>query len=243
MSSLESFCSVSYWYIIFYLFIFNYSNKKFISEHERFPTLADEISTIKEALEGAPVHAKEAVLKILERLTARVDRAERDRDAAVTKYRDLQLQHGLLEEELAKKRGELRELLRQDIGGGGLVKTAPAGDKDLESDQISEGSLSSSGAVIISAVNIPVSTVVNIPATAAIRNQPASASAGLPKIELRSPVRVIQEIARSRSSSARSEAREIYNQPSKVNCGFIFQQQLCFVFIAYYFHQNRAKTL
>ena len=45
----------------------------------RFPSLAEEISTVAEALTGAPVHAKETVLKILERLTQRLDRAERDR--------------------------------------------------------------------------------------------------------------------------------------------------------------------
>ena len=102
-----------------------------------------------EALTGAPVHAKETVLKILERLTQRLDRAERDRDVAIGRYRELQARseqaqcaqcsekrlspkivaisrHFVdtsntsigrfeqLEEELAKKRGELRELLRQD---------------------------------------------------------------------------------------------------------------------------------
>ena len=43
-----------------------------------------------EALTGAPVHAKETVLKILERLTQRLDRAERDRDVAIGRYRELQ---------------------------------------------------------------------------------------------------------------------------------------------------------
>ena len=67
-----------------------------------------------EALQGAPVHAKETVLKILERLTQRLDRAERDRDMAIGRYRELQARFEQLEEELSKKRGELRELLRQD---------------------------------------------------------------------------------------------------------------------------------
>ena len=99
-----------------------------------------------EALTGAPVHAKETVLKILERLTQRLDRAERDRDVAIGRYRELQARSEQaecaqcsekrpspkivtisrlfvdtfigrfeqLEDELAKKRGELRELLRQD---------------------------------------------------------------------------------------------------------------------------------
>ena len=80
----------------------------------RFPSLAEEISTVAEALTGAPVHAKETVLKILERLTQRLDRAERDRDLALGRYRELQARYEQLEEELSKKRGELRELLRQD---------------------------------------------------------------------------------------------------------------------------------
>ena len=67
-----------------------------------------------DALSGAPVHAKETVLKILERLTQRLDRAERDRDLALGRYRELQARYEQLEEELSKKRGELRELLRQD---------------------------------------------------------------------------------------------------------------------------------
>ena len=67
-----------------------------------------------EALTGAPTHAKETVLKILERLTQRLDRAERDRDLAIGRYRELQSRYEQLEEELSKKRGELRELLRQD---------------------------------------------------------------------------------------------------------------------------------
>ena len=83
----------------------------------RFPSLAEEISTVAEALTGAPVHAKETVLKILERLTQRLDRAERDRDLALGRYRELQARYEQLEEELSKKRGELRELLRQDSRG------------------------------------------------------------------------------------------------------------------------------
>ena len=79
-----------------------------------FPSLAEEISSVAEALTGAPVHAKETVLKILERLTQRLDRAERDRDVAIGRYRELQARFEQLEEELSKKRGELRELLRQD---------------------------------------------------------------------------------------------------------------------------------
>ena len=84
------------------------------AEEGHFPSLAEEISTVADALQGAPVHAKETVLKILERLTQRLDRAERDRDMAIGRYRELQARFEQLEEELSKKRGELRELLRQD---------------------------------------------------------------------------------------------------------------------------------
>ena len=97
--------------IIFQYFIV--LNKNFVDDG-RYPSLAEEISTVAEALTGAPVHAKETVLKILERLTQRLDRAERDRDMAIGRYRELQARFEQLEEELSKKRGELRELLRQD---------------------------------------------------------------------------------------------------------------------------------
>merc|ERR1719464_1568020 len=90
------------------------SKRKLEKDDGRYPSLAEEISTVAEALTGAPVHAKETVLKILERLTQRLDRAERDRDLALGRYRELQARYEQLEEELSKKRGELRELLRQD---------------------------------------------------------------------------------------------------------------------------------
>ena len=82
-----------------------------------------------EALTGAPVHAKETVLKILERLTQRLDRAERDRDMAIGRYRELQARFEQLEEELSKKRGELRELLRQDSSSSRIYQ-----GRDSESD-------------------------------------------------------------------------------------------------------------
>lgn len=157
--------------------------------------MADEISTIKEALDGAPVHAKEAVLKILERLTARVDRAERERDLAASRYRELHVKYEQLEEELAKKRGELRELLRQD--GRRLrdlelkkVESPDVGDEKEEkettdSDKTSERSAASSS------------------------YKPDYYSSGLPKIDLKSPARIIEEISfpRQRSTSGRAEAR------------------------------------
>ena len=177
-------------------------------ENERFPTLADEISTIKEALDGAPVHAKEAVLKILERLTARVDRAERDRDLAVSRFRELNVKYEILEDELAKKRGELRELLRQvdckpERDEESLTpkpNLESKDDKDYDearSDRSSESSVSKSDSY---------------------------STSGLPKIELKSPAKILEEISSPRSGStsagsAGSEDRDsdIMNQNSKVN--------------------------
>ena len=100
------------------------------AEESRFPSLAEEITSVAEALTGAPVHAKETVLKILERLTQRLDRAERDRDMAIGRYRELQARFEQLEEELSKKRGELRELLRQDSSSNRIYQ----GRADSESD-------------------------------------------------------------------------------------------------------------
>ena len=86
-----------------------------------------------EALTGAPVHAKETVLKILERLTQRLDRAERDRDMAIGRYRELQARFEQLEEELSKKRGELRELLRQD---NRIYQSSASRDKEEETGPV-----------------------------------------------------------------------------------------------------------
>ena len=170
-----------------------------VSDNGRFPTLADEISTIKEALDGAPVQAKEAVLKILERLTQRVDRAERERDLAVSRFRELQARYDQLELELGKKRAELRELLRQESGGSssryrerelsvkrelermntaaeleasGMAEAAGHGGlpEDREMDRLSERS---GGSVS--------------------RVETYSLASGLPKIELKSPARVLEE--------------------------------------------------
>ena len=168
-----------------------------IAEANRFPTLADEISSIKEALEGAPVHAKEAVLKILERLTQRVDRAERERDLATSRYRELQLKLDQVEEELAKKRGELRELLRQDSARG-------ASHKRMRQSE-SSGELSPDGSSSVE--------------KASDQSGCSLKAEALPKIELNMPARVIEEMisprARSRSSprstasaSARAEDRQ-----------------------------------
>jgi exonuclease VII small subunit len=179
-----------------------------VSDGCRFPTLADEISTIKEALDGAPVHAKEAVLKILERLTQRVDRAERDRDLAVGRYREMQARYDQLEEELAKKRAELRELLRQESGGGGRYR-----ERDLivkrEMERMSSAASAAAAAsdmddavvVVVEANNGPedrgsdreVDRLSERSGGSVSRLENYSLASGLPKIELKSPARVMQE--------------------------------------------------
>eukprot|EP00092_Neocalanus_flemingeri_P026024 GFUD01028209.1.p1 GENE.GFUD01028209.1~~GFUD01028209.1.p1 ORF type:complete len:816 (+),score=121.42 GFUD01028209.1:274-2721(+) len=205
--------------------------RKLTSEKEegRFPTLAEEISTVAEALTGAPVHAKETVLKILERLTQRLDRAERDRDLAIGRYRELQSRYEQLEEELSKKRGELRELLRQDsrlsttsqdgeeedVDGGG--KGEPNGTKI---DSIKEESDSSNIAPENAAEKSqgPLSVIVERGEEDQLSERSAGSSAsrldnfssaGLPKIELKSPARVMEEAVspRSQSLSSRNEDR------------------------------------
>ena len=48
------------------------NNPMYFVDDGRYPSLAEEISTVAEALTGAPVHAKETVLKILERWFLRI---------------------------------------------------------------------------------------------------------------------------------------------------------------------------
>jgi len=225
-----------------------------VADGGRFPTLADEISTIKEALDGAPVHAKEAVLKILERLTQRVDRAERDRDLAVGRYRELQARYDQLEEELAKKRAELRELLRQESSGGGGVRYR---ERELmvkrEMERISSGAAAADldEAVVVEANMGPeergsdreVDRLSERSGGSVSRLENYSLASGLPKIELKSPARVLQEEAvsgggteqgragRSSSSASRVEPDKakangaqvrggFQSDPSKQCCGF-----------------------
>jgi len=211
----------------------NISNvkRKFTAEKEegRFPTLAEEISTVAEALAGAPVHAKETVLKILERLTQRLDRAERDRDLAIGRYRELQSRYEQLEEELSKKRGELRELLRQDSR---LSTTSQDGEEEdaeeskkgepneTKIDSIKEESKTSSSALenLAEKNQGPLSVIVERGEEDQLSERSAGSSAsrldnfsssGLPKIELKSPAKVIEEAVppRSQSLSSRNEDR------------------------------------
>jgi len=196
-------------------------------EEGRFPTLAEEISTVAEALTGAPVHAKETVLKILERLTQRLDRAERDRDLAIGRYRELQSRYEQLEEELSKKRGELRELLRQDSR---LSTTSQDGEEEtVNGDQKGEpngtnvdGVKEESDVNKIALENLSekiqgsLSVIVERGEEDQLSERSAGSSAsrldnfsssGLPKIELKSPARVMEESESPRSQSSRNEDR------------------------------------
>jgi len=196
-------------------------------EEGRFPTLAEEISTVAEALTGAPVHAKETVLKILERLTQRLDRAERDRDLAIGRYRELQSRYEQLEEELSKKRGELRELLRQDSR---LSTTSQDGEEEtVDGDQKGEpngtnvdGVKEESDVNKIALENLSekiqgsLSVIVERGEEDQLSERSAGSSAsrldnfsssGLPKIELKSPARVMEESESPRSQSSRNEDR------------------------------------
>ena len=169
--------------------------KKYLEEHERFPTLADEISRIKTALDGAPVHAKEAVLKILERLTARVDRAEREKEDAVTRFRELTLKYGLLEDELAKKRGELRELLRQDLKPGSGTGTA-----DDDAKPSSDSSSNPSPLKLVKESKL-------LEEKASSADPSSTECTVLPKITLKSPAKIMEEL--NVPSSTRSEAGSV----------------------------------
>merc|ERR1719232_563159 len=77
-------------------------------------SLAEDILAIRAALEGASPSARERTLKTLERLTARLALAESERDMALDQLKKLQRRYESTEEELHKKRAELREALRND---------------------------------------------------------------------------------------------------------------------------------
>ena len=179
--------------------------KKYLEEHERFPTLADEISRIKTALDGAPVHAKEAVLKILERLTARVDRAEREKDDAINRFRELQLKYGQLEDEFAKKRGELRELLRQDLKRISALGVNVSGVTDIT---VSSADNPMPLRLVKESKLIGGDGGDNEKSSSA--DPSSSECAGttvLPKITLKSPAKVMEEL--NVPSSTRSEAGSV----------------------------------
>ena len=184
----------------------------------RFPSLAEEISTVAEALSGAPVHAKETVLKILERLTQRLDRAERDRDLALGRYRELQARYEQLEEELSKKRGELRELLRQDSRGYSARESVEADREKPVNGRLGEsngsnGSNGSSRPVSASAEQPgPLSVIVEAtedrrpqaePPLSKPEHQPA-----LQKVDPKSPVKSVEQTPSPEADEGLSAAKE-----------------------------------
>ncbi len=213
------------------------------TQQHRPPTsrssLADDINAIRQALEGASSVARERTLKILERLTARLALAESDRDMAVGELMSLQKRYRAMEGELQKKRAELRELLRQEAtnGNGGAgsgesssatpTPTAPtaaasAAATATNPDNGMSGSQRSSVTLEILTESAEISRA------AATRSAGSSLSAGaeasnvaaesrlsssLPKVDLKSPAKVIQEekergvsntTSSDRSSSVRS---------------------------------------
>jgi hypothetical protein len=199
-----------------------------VSDNGRFPTLADEISTIKEALDGAPVQAKEAVLKILERLTQRVDRAERDRDLAVSRCRELQARYDQLEEELAKKRAELRELLRQESGGSGSSRyrerelVVKRELERLNTTELEVGSGAEGGGQSLPE-DREMDRLSERSGGSVSRLDTFSLASGLPKIELKSPARVLEETSGGGRSASRSEVEKLKNNSPQVPyCPCIF---------------------
>ena len=115
-------------------------------------------------------------------------RAEREKDDAMTKYRELQLKYGQLEDELAKKRGELRELLRQDLRPGLAEPTPDGGGSPLKlvkrcNDDADVGGRDKS---------VPSSTECTV----------------LPKISLKSPSKIMEDVPSSTRSEAGSLERE-----------------------------------
>lgn len=163
-----------------------------------------------EALSGAPVHAKETVLKILERLTQRLDRAERDRDLALGRYRELQARYEQLEEELSKKRGELRELLRQD-------SRAYSASKSVEADREKplNGSLAdTNGSSPPASAGQPGPLSVIVEATEDRRGQaepPLSKpeqQPALQKVDPKSPVKSVEQTPSPEAEEGLSAAKE-----------------------------------
>jgi len=150
-----------------------------LSHHVRRPSkassLAEDILAIRAALDGASASARERTLKTLERLTERLALAESERDMALDQLKKLQRRYESTEEELHKKRAELREALRNDaVGGGG-----------------GNGS------------NLPPS--IHSARGAEIEFGPKKFSSALPKMDMKSPARVMEEKSCGESSrSSRS---------------------------------------
>lgn len=175
----------------------------------------DDIQAIRSELEGTSSATRERAYKILDRLGARLFLAEVERSKAFGKKKfccreprklddeyyvtflslfsaalsELQEQHRQMADELHKKRSELRELLRQEetfANKATLTRRASSGDQNAV-----EGG----------------NKAMTIPGT---NQRKSNLAVGLPKVDLKSPARVIEEHERrstcnsSRSSTARS---------------------------------------
>jgi hypothetical protein len=155
-------------------------------------------------------------------LTQRVDRAERDRDLAVTRCRELQARYDQLEEELAKKRAELRELLRQESGGGSSSRYRERElvvKRELErltnTTELEVGSGGAEGGGQSLPEDREMDRLSERSGGSVSRLETFSLASGLPKIELKSPARVLEETGGARSAS-RSEMEKLKNTPSQV---------------------------
>lgn len=143
-------------------------------------SLAEDIQTIRDALDGASSQARERTLKILERLTARLALAESERDRAISDLSSFQKKFRVLEDELMKKREELRELLRQEGLSHRSAVTLELLTESAELRGSVGGSRSDRGGV---------------PSNPEELVSPTSKKtfSCLPKIEMKSPARVIEE--------------------------------------------------
>ena len=185
------------------------NNPTYFVDDGRYPSLAEEISTVAEALTGAPVHAKETVLKILERLTQRLDRAERDRDMAIGRYRELQARFEQLEEELSKKRGELRELLRQDnrIYHGSASRdkedeTGPVNGRYSDTNGNGESGKKKGASVIVDNGNGETEARLDEDLASSSGRNKTSDNSSIAKMEAKTPERPISEEAMSPRASS-----------------------------------------
>ena len=212
-----------------------------VRSYPRQPALADEIATVADALQDAPKHATETVLKILERLTQRLDKAERDRDLCLGKYKELQSRYAQLEEELAKKRGELRMLLQQDS------RIPPLEEVSKSSDTVTNGNTKEEkeDSSPLPASEPHANLTVIVARLGEGREEPCPAGSrltdhltpgtGLPRLEVKSPSRLLEpEVAvspprgREEVGPAKEESREQEEREIAVREEFLskFQKNL-----------------
>eukprot|EP00095_Tigriopus_kingsejongensis_P006894 maker-scaffold125_size330479-snap-gene-2.18 protein:Tk06894 transcript:maker-scaffold125_size330479-snap-gene-2.18-mRNA-1 annotation:"ski oncogene" len=154
-------------------------------------SLAEDIQTIRDALDGASSQARERTLKILERLTARLALAESERDRAISDLAGFQKKFRVLEEELMKKREELRELLRQE----GLSHRSAVTLELLTESAEMRGNVSGSRGI------------------GGVDPGGKKAFSALPKVEMKSPARIIEEKERYSNCVSRGSTKSSVGGP------------------------------